>query len=169
MSEMPDMNNAESDAATGLAARASYSIHRRLEAPAPAHDRIQLDHLQREKGRLRVRSEAGAEVRVFLERGRTLQVGEVLASDCGRLFEVVAAPETVIRAHTRDWLQFARACYHLGNRHVKLEVGECWLRITPDHVLRDMLEQLGLATHEECAPFVPEAGAYARVRHEHAH
>ena len=88
MSEMPDMNNAESDAATGLAARASYAIHRRLEAPAPAHDRIQLDHLQREKGRLRVRSEAGAEVRVFLERGRTLQVGEVLASDCGRLFEV---------------------------------------------------------------------------------
>jgi len=130
-------------------------------------DVVVLDHLQREKGRLRARTPSGDELRIFLERGKVLQVGEILQSDCGRRFRVEAASEPVIRAQTRDWLLFSRACYHLGNRHVKMQIGECWLRITTDHVLRDMLEQLGLHTSEERAPFVPESGAYAGA-HEHS-
>jgi len=150
--------------------RPALEIHRRLGAAAvdTVHGEVVLDHLQREKGRLKVVTATGLELRIFLERGRTLQVGEILQSDCGRNFRVAAASEPVIRAETGDWLLFARACYHLGNRHVKLQVGDRWLRIAPDHVLRDMLEQLGLATREETAPFVPESGAYAGG-HSHSH
>ncbi len=60
-----------------------------------------------------------------------------------------------------------RACYHLGNRHVKLQVGERWLRMQPDHVLEEMLELLGLTlTHQETV-FVPESGAYSNGGHHH--
>lgn len=150
---------------------ATYDIHRRLEQKAvvAVDDVVVLDHLEREKGRLKVLSGAGNELRIFLERGKTLQVGEILQSDCGRNFRVEAAGEPVIRAETDDWQLFARACYHLGNRHVKMQVGERWLRITPDHVLQEMLEQLGLKTSEETAPFVPESGAYSGGGHGHGH
>lgn len=148
-----------------------FDIHKRL-APGPVaeiHDEVVLDHLQRDRGRLKVEARSGAQLRIFLERGKALGVGEVLQSDCGRNFQVVAALETVIRARADDWLVFSRACYHLGNRHVKLQVGECWLRISPDHVLEQMLQQLGLRTEPEQAAFVPESGAYAGGVHEHHH
>lgn len=153
---------------------ATYEIRQRLGLVTgeTVDGVVVLDHLQREKGRLKARTSSGDELRIFLERGRVLQVGEILQSDCGRRFRVEAASEPVIRAHTEDRLLFSRACYHLGNRHVKIEIGECWLRITPDHVLRDMLEQLGLQTSEETAPFVPESGAYAGGHghsHDHGH
>jgi len=145
-----------------------YQVHRRGDHGV-ADDTVVLDHLQREKGRLRAITAAGDELRIFLERGRALAVGEVLTADCGRRFGVAAAVEPVLRAETDDWLLFARACYHLGNRHVKLQVGERWLRIVPDHVLAEMLEQLGLQTCGEAAPFVPEQGAYAGHGHQHFH
>lgn len=149
---------------------AIFEIRRRLDAGTIGviDDTVVLDHLQREKGRLKARTGVGDELRIFLERGKVLQVGEILQSDCGRNFRVEAADEPVVRASTGDWLLFSRACYHLGNRHVKIQIGQCWLRITPDHVLRDMLEQLGLETFEETAPFVPESGAYA-TGHNHGH
>ena len=81
-----------------------------------------------------------------------------------------AHDELVLRAETADWTLFARACYHLGNRHTKVQVGERWLRIAPDHVLQEMLELLGLETSEETAPFVPESGAYSGGHgHGHSH
>jgi urease accessory protein len=145
-------------------------IYQRL--PANSEQRIDaelmLDHLQREKGRFRARSSGGEEVRVFLERGHTLAIGEVLRSNCGKHLLVTGAFEPVITATTDDWLQFSKACYHLGNRHVKLQVGDRWLRITPDHVLEDMLKQLGLKTYHEHAQFVPEPGAYFSGKH-HSH
>lgn len=147
-----------------------YEIRRRLPGgEGVADDAVVLDHLQREKGRLKVVAASGAQLRIFLERGRTLAPGELLCSDCGRLFEVVAADEDVLRASTDDWHRFTRACYHLGNRHVKLQVGDLWLRLAPDHVLEEMLQQLGLETCTERAPFVPESGAYAGGHHGHHH
>ena len=77
---------------------AVYAIHQRLEGVAAVDDSVVLDHLQREKSRLRVRSAAGAELHIILPRGRALQVGDILRSDCGRHFAVVAAQETVLRA-----------------------------------------------------------------------
>lgn len=147
-------------------------IYQRLAADTV--DRIDgqliLDHLQREKGRFKTESSAGEEVRVFLERGHTLAIGEVLRSNCGKNLSVIGAVEPVVSASSDDWGQFSKACYHLGNRHVKMQIGDRWLRITPDHVLEDMLKQLGLHTRNEQAVFVPEPGAYfQRGGHGHHH
>ena len=147
-----------------------YEVHARLSPnEGSAQDRVVLDHLQREKGRLKAVTEAGAELRIFLDRGKTLEVGELLQSRCGRVIEVLAAIEPVLHANARDWQSFSRACYHLGNRHVKIQVGDRWLRITPDHVLARMLQQLGLEVSEERATFIPESGAYAGGKHGHHH
>lgn len=133
---------------------------------------VTLDHLQRDRGRLRAFTADGTEVRIFLERGKPLLVGEMLQSECGKFIEVVGAEELVTTARCEDWTTFSRACYHLGNRHVKLQIGsgesERWLRITPDHVLEEMLELLGLTLEKEQAVFVPESGAYSGG-HAHSH
>jgi len=135
------------------------------------HDEVNatvvLTHEQRERGRLKLESKTGEEVRVFLERGKPLLVGEFLRTSCGQVVQVEGAVETVALASCEDWHTFSRACYHLGNRHTKIEVGERWLCIKPDHVLEDMLHQIGLTvTHEETV-FKPESGAYAHGHHHH--
>lgn len=144
-------------------------IYQRLgtEKPAVIDARVVLDHLQRDRGRLRAQSDKGQEVRIFLERGKPLQVGEILRSACGRHVLVEGALETVTTAHCDDWQRFSRACYHLGNRHVKVQMGERWLRIKPDHVLEEMLEGLGLRLSREESIFVPESGAYRHGHHHH--
>lgn len=128
---------------------------------------VVLNHEQRDRGRLRLTSESGEEVRVFLDRGKPLLVGEYLKASCGRYVKVEGAQESVAHASCDDWHTFARACYHLGNRHTKMEVGERWLRIKPDHVLEEMLVQLGLVVSHEEAVFVPESGAYSHGHHHH--
>jgi urease accessory protein len=80
---------------------------------------------------------------------------------------IEGAVEEVTHAECEDWHTFARACYHLGNRHVKIQVGERWLRIKPDHVLEEMLELLGLTLTKQDTVFVPESGAYAHGHHHH--
>ena len=147
-------------------------IYQRLPAAEVelVDDGLTLDHSQREKGRFKAVADSGQEVRVFLERGKTLEVGEMLRSECGVSLKINAAVEEVARASTDDWFLFSRACYHLGNRHVKLQVGECWLYIKPDYVLEDMLKHLGLDVSYENAAFIPEPGAYfGRGQHEHHH
>lgn len=146
-------------------------VYQRLPAGSDGavDGQLVLDHLQREKGRFKVASTSGEEVRIFLERGNTLAIGELLLSNCGKRLAVVGAVEEVVVASCEDWGQFSKACYHLGNRHVKMQIGDRWLRITPDHVLRDMLRQLGLQTRLEHAVFVPESGAYGRHSHAHSH
>lgn len=127
---------------------------------------VVLTHEQRDRGRLKLTSDKGEEVRIFLERGKPLQVGEFLKTTCGCYVKVVGAVEIVALASSDDWHTFSRACYHLGNRHTKIEVGERWLRIKPDHVLEEMLVQLGLVVSHEDAVFMPESGAYS---HGHSH
>jgi urease accessory protein len=147
-------------------------IYQRLnsESVESVDGQLTLDHLQREKGRFKAESSCGEEVRVFLERGHTLAIGEVLRSNCGKNLSVIGAVETVTYATSEDWGQFSKACYHLGNRHIKIQIGDRWLRITPDHVLEEMLQQLGLTTRSEQAVFVPEPGAYVqRGGHGHHH
>lgn len=145
------------------------NITRILEPDADAivHDEVQLDHLQREKARLKVSSEAGETLQLFLERGKLLTPGTLLASDCGRILRVQARAEAVTTALAGDWLSFTKACYHLGNRHVRLQIGECWLRMTPDHVLEALLSSLGLDIRHEVAAFEPEPGAYQHGHHAH--
>ncbi|MBN0988943.1 urease accessory protein UreE [Amphritea pacifica] len=128
---------------------------------------VVLSQEQRDRGRLKLTGENGEEIRLFLERGKPLQVGEYLKTSCGKLIKVEGAVEPVTHAQCDDWHTFARACYHLGNRHVKLQVGERWLRMQPDHVLEEMLELLGLTLSHQEAIFVPESGAYSHGGHHH--
>ena len=142
--------------------------HRLTQAIHPAVDQyLVLTHEQRTRGRLKALSDSGEEVRLFLERGKTLLPGDLLRSECGKIIEIRAAVEEVMLASCDDWLTFSRACYHLGNRHVKIEVGERQLKITPDHVLQQMLQQLGLQVSLVQDAFIPESGAYAKG-HSHA-
>ena len=135
----------------------------------PAQDTLTLPFELRQKGRLRAVSDGGTELGLFLERGRVLMAGDKLVSECGRVFEVRAGAEPVVTAHAPDWPAFARACYHLGNRHVTLEIGERWLRFAPDHVLEHLAEHLGLRLEREQAPFNPESGAYHGLGGHHHH
>lgn len=128
---------------------------------------ITLDHEQRTKGRLRVFTQDNEEVRIFLERGTRLQVGEYLRTRSGKIIKIEGAIETVAHASCEVWLTFSRACYHLGNRHVKLQLGKRWLRFSPDHVLEEMVHLLGLVVTHEQAVFEPESGAYNHSGLEH--
>ena len=127
---------------------------------AAIDDFITLDHIQRAKGRFKVQSVAGLEVGIFLKRGHVIHLGEVLRSNCGKNIKVLGAIENVITASSTDRAVFCRACYHLGNRHVKVQLDDQWLRIIADHVLEDMLLKLGLSLQREQSVFVPESGAY---------
>lgn len=131
-----------------------------LNGSQPVDDVIELDHIQREKGRLKVISRSGNEVRLFLERGKVLQNNEVLLSTCKKAIQIALAKEPVVTARARSWPEFSRACYHLGNRHVRLQIGHLWLRFTEDSVLIDLVTHLGLTTEIEQAEFEPESGAY---------
>lgn len=133
----------------------------------PVDATVELTSDQRERGRLKLVSTEGEEVRVFLERGKPLNVGEYLKATDGKVVQVQGAVEEVAHASCENWHTFARACYHLGNRHTKIEVGERWLKIKPDHVLEEMLHLLGLEVTHEQAVFNPESGAYAHGHHHH--
>ena len=140
---------------------APISIRRRATPEAAAHSaRLTVAWDLRQRSRFRARLEDGREVAVVLPRGGVLRNGDWLASDCGLRVEVCAAEETLTEARTPDADLFARACYHMGNRHVPLQVGSGWMRFQPDHVLEEMLQALGLESATVEAPFDPEAGAY---------
>lgn len=133
-----------------------------------AADHLTLAFEVRQKGRFKAVSDQGLELGVFLERGQVLADGDKLQAEDGRIFAVVARFEPVVTAYADDWPSFARACYHLGNRHVTLQLGDRWLRFQPDHVLEDLAEHLGLRLDYTEAPFHPESGAY-HGHHGHSH
>ena len=86
---------------------------------------------------------SGEEFGLFLERGEVLRDGDFLLAEDGRVVRVIAKPERVLDIACVDAEALARVAYHLGNRHVPVQVGACWLRIADDHVLRQMVEGLG--------------------------
>jgi urease accessory protein len=135
-------------------------------AVSPAADQLVLPFELRQKSRLRARLKSGMEVGLFLERGVVLRGADLLLAEDGTVIEVVAASETVSTVRDGDATRLAKAAYHLGNRHVPVEIGAGWLRYGHDHVLDDMVRGMGLAVIVEQAPFEPEAGAYG---HSHGH
>lgn len=141
-------------------------IERRYEGPEPPTERLVLPFELRCRSRLRTRLESGEEAGLFLEPGTVLRSGDRLLGNDGRVVEVVAAPERLMEARGEDPAQLARLAYHLGNRHVAVEVGPQWLRFAADAVLEQMLVGLGARVTEVVAPFEPEGGAY---RHGHGH
>jgi urease accessory protein len=118
----------------------------------------------RQKSRLRARLVSGEEVGLRLPRGEILRGGDLVTASDGRVIEVIAEPEKLLHIEAAD---LARIAYHLGNRHVPVQVGEGFLRIAEDHVLEEMVKKLGAAAKPVVAPFEPEAGAYAGGHHQH--
>lgn len=129
-------------------------------AGTEADEQLLLPFDTRCKSRLRTRLASGEECGLFLPRGGVLRGGARLLGNDGRVVEVVAAPELLLEALSDDPLQLARAAYHLGNRHVAVQILPGRLRCARDHVLGEMLMGLGLPVAEVEAPFEPEAGAY---------
>jgi len=138
-------------------------------SPLQIQDQIELRFDQRQKARQRARLMSGREVGIQLPRGTVLRGGDCLQGSSGEIVRVVAAPEPVSIAITKDSLLLARAAYHLGNRHVQLEVRRGTLRYLRDHVLDHMIESLGLRVAYAQEPFEPEAGAYAEHGPGHGH
>jgi urease accessory protein len=142
---------------------------------APATDSVALAYDERKRSRLKVTLASGFEAGIFLERGDHLHGGDkLIAEDGSAVVEIVAAPERLIEAVADSPLLFARAAYHLGNRHVPVQIlptgngGK--LRFQTDHVLAEMVRGLGCAVGETEAPFQPESGAYgAHGGHHHHH
>jgi urease accessory protein len=136
------------------------TISERLQQPRAPDARLVLPFEVRSRSRFRAQLAGGEEVGVILARGQILRGGDQLLAPDGRVIEIAAAPETVSTVRTADLRWLARAAYHLGNRHVALQIGDGMLRYSHDHVLDEMLHGLGLKVTVEQAPFEPEAGAY---------
>jgi urease accessory protein len=120
----------------------------------------------RQKSRLRAKAQNGEEVALILPRGRVLRGGDRVTATDGREVEIVAAPEKLLHIESGE---LARVAYHLGNRHVPLQVGPGFLRIAEDHVLEELARKLGARVSHVEAPFEPEAGAYGHQHDEMGH
>jgi urease accessory protein len=142
-----------------------------------AREVLSLVYDERKKSRLLACTESGREVGIMLERGSSLRDGELLAADSGEIVMVRAALESVSQVRSNDALALQRAAYHLGNRHVPLQISPAGLSYQHDHVLDDMMRELGLQVSQQLAAFDPERGAYAGLGHaqgaeqslDHAH
>ncbi|MEK8031734.1 urease accessory protein UreE [Ideonella sp. DXS29W] len=137
---------------------------------------VELDWDVRQKSRFEATDSQGRTLGVFLGRGQVVRGGDVLVAEDGSLIAVRAAPQPVLEvracAEHGSPLDLLRAAYHLGNRHVTLEVQPDHLKLEPDHVLADMLRQRHLIVTETLAAFEPEGGAYAASGahgHDHGH
>jgi len=144
-------------------------IEKLLEGSARPSVTLSLPIDQRTKSRLKVTLDDGRQAGLFLPRGKVLRGGDLLQSTEGLIVQVRAAAESVSTVHSDDALALARVSYHLGNRHVPLQITSKWVRYQHDHVLDDMVSGLGLTVEVEQAPFEPEAGAYQSAAHSHHH
>ncbi len=125
---------------------------------------VSLDWDVRQKSRFQTEDSSGRVLSVFLQRGHVVRGGDVLVADDGSLVKVEAAPQTLLRittctAHGSPF-DLTRAAYHLGNRHVPIELKPDHLKIEPDSVLADMLRSMHLIVNTVEESFEPEGGAY---------
>ncbi|ABE43298.1 urease accessory protein UreE [Polaromonas sp. JS666] len=134
---------------------------------------VELDWDVRQKSRFDATDSLGRTLGVFLPRGTLVRGGDVLVAEDGSMIKVIASPQPVLRitacsAHGSPF-DLTRAAYHLGNRHVPIELKPDHLKIEPDHVLADMLRAMHLIVHEVEEAFEPEGGAYSAGGHGHGH
>lgn len=153
---------------------AATAIHltRRLppNANAAVNFSLPLTAEERTRSRHYFEPETGLGVYLRLPRGTVLRHGDLLQSDDQTIsVRVIAQPEPVLVVTAETSLDLLRAAYHLGNRHVPLQVTAEYLRLAPDSVLQAMLEQLGVQVTQALLPFEPESGAYGSQGHQHHH
>lgn len=144
------------------------TLHTKLAAADRVDGELVLTYDQREKCRQRARLVSGEEIALFTARGTVLREGDLLTGETGFVARVHAAAEPVYTVRAADAHGLLRCAFHLGNRHSQVEVGDGFLRIRVDPVLRDMLAGLGAIVTEDTAAFEPEAGAYSGG-HGHGH
>ena len=134
---------------------------------------VELDWDVRQKSRFDATDSQGRHLGIFLPRGTLVRGGDVLVAEDGSMVRVIAAPQAVlvITHCTQHGTPFdlIRAAYHLGNRHVQIELTPTHLKIEPDHVLADMLRAMHLIVNEASEAFEPEGGAYSSGGHAHDH
>ena len=134
---------------------------------------VELDWDVRQKSRFAATDSAGRELGIFLQRGTLVRGGDVLVAEDGSLVRVIAAPQPVLVithcANHGTAFDLTRAAYHLGNRHVPIELQPDHLKIEPDHVLADMLRAMHLVVTDVSEPFEPENGAYTGHICGHSH
>ena len=141
------------------------SLSRALLKNSP---RLTLPFHERSKSRLKATLSTGEEIAISLTRGSVMRAGEVLVADDGRFVEIIPASEDVLRVTAKHQHDLLRAAYHLGNRHIPVEVGPDYLHFEVDPVLADMLRQIGVEVAPASLPFEPEHGAYGGG-HKHGH
>jgi urease accessory protein len=134
---------------------------------------VELDWDVRQKSRFEATDSAGRTLGVFLPRGTAVRGGDVLVAEDGSLVRVVAAPQAVLKitpcANHGSPFDLIRAAYHLGNRHVPIELQHDHLKIEPDHVLAEMLRAMHLIVNAVDEAFEPENGAYGHHAAGHSH
>jgi len=145
------------------------NFNQTVRSVEPKDGGLTLTFDQRSRSRQKVMLDNGLEAGLFLTRGSVLQQGDLLLAETGEVVEVLAAKESVSSVYVDDPLMIARTCYHLGNRHVALQITAAFIRYQHDHVLDDMVRGLGLEVTVENAAFEPEAGAYGGHSHAHGH
>jgi urease accessory protein len=134
--------------------------------PAAEVDRVLIDFDRRHRRRILLCTEQGREVLLDLPQAVRLRDGDGLAVE-GRVVRVCAKPEPLLEIHAHDAAAMVRIAWHLGNRHLPVQLSGDRIRIRTDHVIRDMVEGLGGHVEPIEAPFDPEAGAYAGGHHHH--
>jgi len=127
---------------------------------------LELPFDRRQKSRQRAVLASGEEVAIVMPRGMVLRGGDWVVASDARVIQVVAQAEHILHVECASAEELARVAYHLGNRHVPVQVGPGWLRLLADHVLEQMVGGLGARVTRLEAPFEPEAGAYA-PHHRH--
>jgi urease accessory protein len=157
-----------------MSANPLLQLHR-YSREAPAHvlmhgptTTVTLAFEMRQRSRLRVRLNSGQDAAIVLERGLILRGGDFLGAEPDTWVEVISEAEPVSVVTADDVIALMRAAYHIGNRHVPLEVRSSELRFLSDHVLDDMVRGLGVDVNHAKQPFEPEAGAYAHGHHSHS-
>jgi len=143
------------------------TLHTKIDSTAKIDGELVLPYELREKSRQRATLASGEEVTVLTVRGTVLRDGDLLKGDDGRIVRIRAADEATYRVSCDSLHALLRCAFHLGNRHTQAQVGDGWLRIRKDAVLREMLIGLGAMVADEQAPFEPEAGAYRGGHHHH--
>jgi urease accessory protein len=132
-------------------------------------DRVLVDHDRRHRRRIVLSTEAGRDVLVDLPQAVRMREGDGLVLDDGGVVRVCAKAEKLLEIHAHNDGEMVRIAWHLGNRHLPVQLLGDRVRIRDDHVIREMIEGLGGHVEEIDAPFDPEAGAYAGGHHHHHH
>lgn len=137
--------------------------------PDDGDDRITLDFDARHRRRMRMTSDSGTAFLLDLAQATQLRNGDGLLLDNGRRIRVAAASESLLEVHCADAQQLVRVAWHLGNRHLAIQVVDRIIRLREDYVIADMLRHMGAEVVTVREPFDPETGAYSGHGHTHHH